>query len=45
MRVGDLLMFTKGSVSALAYVTAVDGGQTVTFGTGDPMNLNQFAAL
>ena len=38
------MMFTKGSVSALAYVTAVDGGQTFTFGAGDPMNLNQFAA-
>jgi len=45
VRVGDLLMFTKGSVSALAYVTGVDGGQTVTFGSGDPMNLNQFAAV
>jgi prepilin-type N-terminal cleavage/methylation domain-containing protein len=42
--VGDLVMFTKGSLSALAYVTAVDGNQTITFGTGDPMNLNQFAA-
>jgi Tfp pilus assembly protein PilW len=45
LRVGDLVMFTKGSVSALAYVTGVDGGQTITFGTGDPMNLNQFAAV
>ncbi len=45
IRIGDLLMFTKGSVSALAYVTGVDGGQTVTFGSGDPMNLNQFAAI
>jgi|WetSurMetagenome_2_1015567.scaffolds.fasta_scaffold123931_2 prepilin-type N-terminal cleavage/methylation domain-containing protein len=42
VRVGDLMMFTKGSVSALVYVTAVDGNQTFTFGTGDPMNLNQF---
>jgi type II secretory pathway pseudopilin PulG len=43
VRVGDLMMFTKGSVSALVCVTAVDGNQTFTFGTGDPMNLNQFA--
>jgi prepilin-type N-terminal cleavage/methylation domain-containing protein len=43
VRTGDLLMFTKGSVSALAYVTSVDGGQTVTFAAGDPMNLNQSA--
>jgi hypothetical protein len=44
VRVGDLMMFTKGAVSALAYVTAVDGNQTFTFATGDPMNLNQFTA-
>jgi prepilin-type N-terminal cleavage/methylation domain-containing protein len=45
VRPGDLMMFTKGSVSALAYVTAVNGGQAFTFGAGDPMNLNQFAAV
>ncbi len=45
VRVGDLMMFTKGSGSALAYVTAVNGGQSFTFGTGDPMHLNQFAAV
>ena len=44
VRVGDLMMFTKGSASALVYVTAVNGGQTFTFGGGDPMNLNQFDA-
>lgn len=44
VRVGDVMMFTKGSTSALAYVTAVDGNQTFTFATGDPMNLNQFVA-
>jgi prepilin-type N-terminal cleavage/methylation domain-containing protein len=44
IRVGDLLMFTKGSLSAMVYVTAVDGNQTVTFTAGDPMNLNQFHA-
>jgi len=43
VRVGDLMMFTKGSGSALVYVTAVSGGQSFTFGAGDPMNLNQFA--
>jgi prepilin-type N-terminal cleavage/methylation domain-containing protein len=44
VHVGDLIMFTKGSLSALAYVTAFDGTQTVTFAGGDPMSLNQFAA-
>jgi prepilin-type N-terminal cleavage/methylation domain-containing protein len=45
--VGDLMMFTKGSVSALVYVTAATavpaagGNQTFTFAPGDPMNLNQ----
>jgi prepilin-type N-terminal cleavage/methylation domain-containing protein len=43
VRVGDLMMFTKGALSALVYVTAVNGNQTFTFATGDPMNLNQFA--
>lgn len=43
VRVGDLIMFSKGSGSALVYVTAVSGGQSFTFGPGDPMNLNQFA--
>lgn len=44
VEVGDLMMFTKGSMSALVYVTAFDGVQTFTFAAGDPMNLNQFAA-
>ena len=44
VNVDDLIMFTKGSVSALAYITAVDGAQTITFATGDPMNINQFDA-
>ena len=43
VEVGDLMMFTKGSLSALVYVTAFDGNQTFTFAAGDPMNLNQFA--
>ena len=43
VRVGDLMMFGKGSGSALVYVTAVNGAQTFTFAGGDPMNLNQFA--
>ena len=38
------MMFTKGAVSSLVYVTAFDGNQTFTFATGDPMNLNQFGA-
>ncbi len=45
IRVGDLVMFAKGSISAMAYVTAVDGNQTITFAAGDPMNLNQFTAI
>ena len=44
IRVGDLIMLTKGTSSTLLYVTAVDGGQTVTFAGGDPMNLNQYDA-
>jgi prepilin-type N-terminal cleavage/methylation domain-containing protein len=44
VKVGDLIMFTKGSVSSLVYVTAVDNAQTFTFATGDPMNLNQVIA-
>jgi prepilin-type N-terminal cleavage/methylation domain-containing protein len=43
VQVGDLMMFTKGSLSAMVYVTAVNGNQTFTFASGDPMNLNQFA--
>jgi prepilin-type N-terminal cleavage/methylation domain-containing protein len=41
VRDGDLIMLTKGTFSALMYVTSTSG-QTVTFGTGDPLNLNQF---
>lgn len=43
LRVGDLLLFEKGSVSSLRYVTGVNG-QVVEFGQGDPMNLNQTGA-
>jgi len=44
VQVGDLMMFTKGSASALVYVTAVNGAQSFSFSAGDPMNLNQFDA-
>lgn len=44
VRAGDLLMFTKGSVSVLVQVTGVNG-QELSFDTGDSMNLNQNAAL
>jgi len=44
VRPGDLLMFTKGSVSVLVQVTGVSG-QELTFDIGDSMNLNQNAAL
>jgi hypothetical protein len=43
LRPGDLLMLTKGGSSVLMQVTAV-AGQTVTFGAGDPLGLNQFDA-
>lgn len=43
LRVGDLLMFEKGSVNTLRYVTGVNG-QTVSFNEGDPLNLNQSGA-
>lgn len=41
LRAGDLLMLVKGATSVLMHVTAVSG-QQVTFGTGDPLGLNQF---
>ena len=41
IRVGDLVMLTKGTFSALLFVTAT-ADQTVTFSGGDPMNLNQY---
>jgi prepilin-type N-terminal cleavage/methylation domain-containing protein len=50
VREGDLIMFRKNSTSALVYVTnvsnvpAAGGNQTITFASGDPMNLNQAAA-
>src|SRR5262245_61060353 len=42
LRPGDLLMVTKGPMSVLMQVTAVNG-QVVTFGSGtdDPLGLNQ----
>jgi prepilin-type N-terminal cleavage/methylation domain-containing protein len=40
---GDLMMLTKGSLSALVQVTAVNG-QVVTFADGDSLNLNQSGA-
>jgi type II secretory pathway pseudopilin PulG len=42
IRQGDLIMLTKGTLSALMYVTGTDGGQTVLFGGEDPLNLNQY---
>ncbi len=43
IRVGDLIMLTRGSFSALVQVTAV-AGQVVTFAAADSLNLNQQAA-
>jgi type II secretory pathway pseudopilin PulG len=40
---GDLIMLTRGSLTALVQVTAVSG-QVVTFAAGDSLNLNQSAA-
>jgi prepilin-type N-terminal cleavage/methylation domain-containing protein len=41
---GQLIMLTKGSLSTLVQVTAVDGVQTVTFGAADSLLLNQTLA-
>jgi prepilin-type N-terminal cleavage/methylation domain-containing protein len=43
IRVGDLILFEKGSASTLRFVTAVNG-QIVQFQEGDPLNLNQAGA-
>jgi prepilin-type N-terminal cleavage/methylation domain-containing protein len=40
---GDLIMLTRGSLSALVQVTGVSG-QVITFAGGDSLNLNQNAA-
>ena len=37
--VGNVMMFTGGTGNALGYVTAVSG-QIISFGSGDPANLN-----
>ncbi len=41
IRIGDLLMISKGATSTLVAVTNV-GGQVVTINPGDPLSLNQF---
>jgi hypothetical protein len=41
IRSGDLIMLMKAGITALMYVTGV-AGQTVTFGAGDPLGLNQY---
>lgn len=43
IRVGDLIMLTKQSISVLKYVTAVNGDE-ILFENGDPLNLNQIGA-
>ena len=43
VREGDLILFEKGSVSTLRFVTGVNG-QVVEFNEGDPLNLNQGGA-
>jgi prepilin-type N-terminal cleavage/methylation domain-containing protein len=42
LRVGDLLLLTKNNRSALMQVSALPGGNAVTFAAGGPLNLNQF---
>jgi prepilin-type N-terminal cleavage/methylation domain-containing protein len=44
IRAGDLIMFTKGSSSAILQVTSVAAGNVLTFAAGDSLNLNQFDA-
>ena len=41
---GDLIMFSNAMGYALQMITEVSGGQTVTFGTSDSMNLNERTA-
>lgn len=41
IRVGDLIMLTKGSATTLLFITRLNG-QQVFFEAGDPMDLNQF---
>jgi prepilin-type N-terminal cleavage/methylation domain-containing protein len=41
--VGNLMMFTGGTGNALGYVTAV-AGPVISFGSGDPANLNATGA-
>jgi prepilin-type N-terminal cleavage/methylation domain-containing protein len=43
LRVGDLILFEKGSASSLRFITRVSG-QTAQFDEGDPLNLNQASA-
>lgn len=40
IHVGDLIYLSNANGGTLQYVTSV-GGQTITFGSGDPLNLNQ----
>lgn len=41
LQVGDLIMFSNAMGTALQMITAVSGAQTVTFGSLDPLDLNQ----
>lgn len=42
--IGDIILFTNALGSAMQMVTSISGGQTVTFGTGDSLGLNQRTA-
>ncbi len=41
---GDLIMLTRGALSALVQVTSQPTNQTITFAGGDSLNLNQTVA-
>lgn len=41
---GDLILFSNAQGNALQYVTSTPTTQTVSFGSGDPMRLNQRGA-
>jgi hypothetical protein len=44
IKAGDLILFSNAMGNAVQMVTSVNGSQTVTFATGDSLNLNQRSA-
>jgi hypothetical protein len=41
IKVGDIILFSNALGNCIQMVRAVNGTQTITFGGGDPMSLNQ----